>query len=42
MSSTLSSGLPTAEQFAEINDGLLSELVRGKIAEVDVRTCGHG
>lgn len=42
MSSTLSTGLLTAEQFAEINDGVLSELVRGKIVEMNVPKFRHG
>ena len=42
MSSTLSTGLLTAEQFAEIDDGVLSELVRGEIVEMNVPQFRHG
>jgi len=42
MSSTLSTGLLTAEEFAEMNDGVLSELVRGEIVEMNVPKFRHG
>lgn len=42
MASTLSTDLLTAEQFAGINDGVLSELVRGEIVEMNVPKFRHG